>query len=225
MYANCCHTDNDSRSSSDRNRKTGGMGGGKVKPGFGSKHRRTPSGDLQAGEPPSPLSADSPSAAWASASYPPADVTDTLCLSQPWPGTSPAPVSTGTPTRSNSGFFKFNFKKRHSKGSASPSVPSSPTLAGATPTHLGGSASSLSVGNGSQSPSESLCRAGAGAGHHAGSKLAQYSSSGDPDEAEFGSCYSDAMHSPNHSYQEGGYGGDTLDLRQVRKQGFQTSQK
>lgn len=205
-----------------------GGGGGKVKPGQGSKHKHSSSGDLHAGEPPSPLAssqADSPCAAWASANYPPADVTDTLSLSQPWPGTSPAPVCTGTPTRSsNSGFFKFPFKKRHSsKGGACPGVPSSPTLAGATPTHgsgmtLSASGSSLSGAAGSQSPSESLCRAGAGAGagQHGGSKLGQYSScSGDPDEAEFGSCYSDAPHSPNLSYQEAMYGGDTLDLRQV----------
>jgi hypothetical protein len=81
------------------------------------------------------------------------------------------------------------------------------------------SGSSLSAAGGSQSPSESLCRAAGagGSGHHAGgSKLGQYSSSGDPDDAEYGSCYSDVMNSPNLTYQEAMYAGDTLDLRQVR---------
>ena len=213
----CC-ADDHSRSS-DRPRK-GGMGG-KVKPGgFGGKHKHTGSSDLSSCEPASPLAcnaaADSPSAAWAAGnSYQQAEVTDTLSLSQ----LSPAPVAT-TPTTRNSAFFKFpSFKKKQhgSKGSASPGVPSSPTLPGATPAHVNSmsfsaSGSSLSATGGSQSPSGA-----GGSGHHAGgSKLGQYSSSGDPDDAEYGSCYSDAMNSPNLTYQEAMYAGDTLDLRQVR---------
>lgn len=203
--------------SSDRPRKAGM--GGKVKPGFGGKHKHSNSGDLSTpAESASSLAcsaANSPSAAWASSSYPPAEVTDTLSLSQ----LSPAPVSTGK--GKGISFFKgFGTKKRSSnKGSASPGVPSSPTLPGATPTHasnmsFSASGSSLSGAGGSQSPSESLCRAGAAAsGHAAGSKLGLNSSSGDPDDADYGSCYSDAMHSP--SYQDATYGGDTLDLRHV----------
>lgn len=269
-------TDNDPRSS-DRPRKAGAAGGGgggagaggKIKPGFGSgkHHRHTPSGgDLNTCEPPSPMAAatttgsgsgaDSPAAAWGGAAAATTEVTDTLSLSH----LSPAPISTsGSAATPSRGLSKIlgSFKRRGSnKGSASPGVPSSPVLPGATPPPPGSSglsfsasASSLSGaaggGAGSQSPCDSLCRAGgagggvdgasAGGGSAAGagvasqhthahggcSKLqAHYSSSGDPDEgASFGSCYSDAMHSPSFGYQEGGcssYGLEpTLNLQQV----------
>jgi hypothetical protein len=200
--------------------------GGKVKPGFaGGKHRPTGSGDLSTGEPTPAVSCNaadsSPSAAWAASSYhPPAagEVTDTLSLSQ----LSPTPVSTGK-SKGNGLFRGFSMKRRGSnKGSASPGVPGSPTLPGATPPtglSFSASASSLSAGTNSQSPPDSLCRAaagssGAGASHNgAGSKLGLHGSSGDPDDGDFGSCYSDAMHSP--SYQDGVCGGDTLDLSHV----------
>lgn len=222
----CCVCADDHSHSSDRPRKAGT--GGKVKPGFGGgKHRSTGSGDLSTVEPAPAASCNaadnSPSAAWAASSYhPPAagEVTDTLSLSQ----LSPTPVSTGK-SKGSSLFRGFSVKRRSSnKGSASPGMPGSPTLPGATPT-LGGisfsaSASSLSGGNSSQSPPDSLCRAAAGscagASHNgAGSKLGLHGSSGDPDDGDFGSCYSDAMHSP--SYQDGVCGDDTLHLHHVSR--------
>lgn len=213
-----CPADHDPRSS-DRPRKAGM--GGKVKPGQGGKHKHTGSGDLHAGEPPSPLSAsvaDNHSAAWTPGGFSQPEVTDAYSLSQP----SPAPIATGTPSGRSKGnsFFKnlsFGSKRRNSRGAASPGVPSSPTLPGATPTHessmsFSASASSTSGAAGSQSPADSLCHAAAGAARHAGSKL--HSSSGDPDDAEYGTCCSDTMQSPSYAHNEGMYD-DTLVLQQV----------
>lgn len=215
-----CHADHDPRSS-DRPRKAGM--GGKVKPGHGGKHKHTGSGDLHAGEPPSPLSASAAgnhSAAWTPGGFSQPEVTDTYSLSQ----LSPAPIATGTPSARSKGnsFFKnlsFGSKRRQSRGAASPGVPSSPTLPGATPTHessmsFSASASSIPGVAGSQSPADSLCHAAAGAARHAGTKLNHHSSSGDPDDAEYGSCYSDTMQSPRYASNEGMYD-DTLVLQQV----------
>jgi hypothetical protein len=194
--------------------------GGKVKPGQGGKHKHTGSGDLHAGEPPSPLSASAADHSWTPGGFSQPEMTDTYSLSQ----LSPATIATGTPSGRSKGnsFFKnlsFGSKRRHSRGAASPGVPSSPTLPGATPTHEGSmsfsaSASSTSGAAGSQSPADSLCHAGAGAARHASSKLNHHNSSGDADDAEFGSCYSDTMQSPSYAHNEGMFD-DTLVLQQV----------
>lgn len=226
-----------------------------MKPGLGSnsKHRRNAStGDTgSVGEPPSPPPpaslADSPSSLWvhgAGASpLPTATATDTLALSGHAGGasSSPSPLSAvaSTPGSQRSSIFGKLKKRLSSKGSSSPAaVPSSPTLAGATPVHgstislhSGSGSGSLSGGGCSQSPSDSLFQeagtvTAAAAGREGvglkASAAAGGGSSGDGcDEAEFGSCYSDAMQSPCMSYQQDNMyaGGDTLDLRQVSVRG------